>query len=227
MAIGEWLEAAVAASTLTEEARAYLMGRGATPEVIEKWGIVVFDCPMEPCPQENLRHHHGMHFDRYEGKIVYPLRSPAGRFLGFESRSLNRKDYDQYLLPEARWNPMWIGMPQAMGPLWEGHDVIVVEGGFDVFAMLHVAGDRAVVGSGTAHLSWKQTEFLRRWARGRVHIAYDMDDAGRKGTQDAVKILSARGVQCSELRYGIAGDDPGAIWDRGGGAALRESFPQL
>lgn len=214
-------------SVLSPAARAYLMGRAATPEVIETWGLVTFDCPLEPCPQENLHKHHGKYFDRYEGKIVYPLRSPSGRFLGFESRSIDHKDYDQYLLPESRWNPLWIGMPYAMGPIWDGEDVIVVEGGFDVFAMLHVAGDRAVVGSGTAHLSWKQTEFLRRWVRGRVHMAYDRDDAGRKGIADALKTLSSRGVQCSELRYGNAGDDPGSIWDRGGGAALRESFPQL
>jgi DNA primase len=227
MALAEWLEAAIAASTLTPEARDYLMGRGATPEVIETWGLTVFDCPLEPCPQENLHGHHGKHFDRYEGKIVYPLRTPSGGFLGFESRSIDRKDYDQYLLPPSRWNPLWIGMPVAMGPIWEGRDVIVVEGAFDAFAMLHVAGDRAVLGSGTAKLSWKQTDFMERWVTGRVHIAYDRDPTGRQGTEDVLKNLSLRGVQCSELRYGTAGDDPGSIWDRGGGQALRESFPQL
>lgn len=227
MALAEWLDAALAGSSMTEEARDYLLGRGVTDEVIDSWGIRVFDCPLEACPQENLHKHYGTHFDRYEGKIVMPLRSPSGRLLGFESRSVGKKDYDQYLLPESRWNPLWIGMPQAMDAVWHGRDLIVVEGAFDLFAMLHVAGDRGVVGSGTAHLSWKQTEFLRRWATGRVMIAYDRDDAGRKGTKDALSVLPRLGVQCSELPYGRAGDDPGAIWDRGGRDALRESFPHL
>lgn len=227
MALAEWLEDALEASTLTSEARAYLMGRGATPETIERWGIKVFDCPLAPCPQESLHEHHGVYFDRYEGKIVYPLRSPAGRLLGFESRSLDRKDYDQYLLPPSRWNPLWIGMPSAMGALWEGRDVIVVEGAFDLFAMEHVAGDRGVLGSGTAKLSWNQIEFLRRWAQGYVLVAYDQDNTGRQGTQDVLRKLSRRGVKCSELRYGDAGDDPGSIWDRGGVASLQASFPQL
>jgi DNA primase len=227
VALAEWLEDALEASTLTPEARAYLMGRGATPEIIEAWGIKVFDCPTTPCPQESLHEHHGEHFDRYEGKIAYPLRSPGGRLLGFESRSLDRKDYDQYLLAPSRWNPLWIGMPQAMDAVWEGRDLIIVEGAFDLFAMQHVAGGRGVLGSGTAKLSWNQIEFLRRWARGYVLVAYDRDATGRQGTQDVLKKLSGRGVQCSELRYGNAGDDPGAIWDRGGDTALRESFPKL
>lgn len=227
MAVAAWLEDAFEASTLTDEARDYLMGRGATPEVIEAWGLTVFDCPLTPCPNGSLHEHHGQFFERYEGKIVYPLRSPRGTLLGFESRSLDRKDYDQFLLPESRWNPVWIGMPQGMDPIWRGRDVIVVEGGFDVFALLHVAGDRAVLGTSTAHLSWKHVEFLRRWAQGRVHMTYDMDDAGRKGAREAMKNLDRRGVQCSEVRYGNAGDDPGSIWDRGGAAGLREAFPHF
>ena len=227
MEIETWLENACEASTLTPEARDYLMGRGATPAVIESWGLKVFDCPLEPCPKGSLHEHHGEFFERYEGKVVYPLRSARGTLLGFESRSLDRKDYDQFLLPASRWNPVWIGMPQGMPPLWRGEDVIVVEGGFDVFALQHVAGPRAVLGTSTAHLSWKHVEFLRRWASGRVHMAYDMDDAGHKGAREAVKNLERRGVQCSELRYGKTGDDPGAIWDRGGAPSLHEAFPHF
>lgn len=227
MALTEWLIAALAASGMTDGARDYLMGRGATPEVIEQWGIKVFDCPLTPCPDARRHRHYGPHFERFEGKVIYPVHSPRGKLLGFEARSVDAKDNDQFLLPESYWNPVWAGMPQAMAALWAGKDVLVVEGVFDAFAMLHVAGDRAVLGSFTAHLSWRHVEFLRRWCLGTVSMVYDRDAAGEKGTREALEHLSKRGVRCGELRYGRRGDDPGLIWDRGGERALREAFPSL
>ena len=138
------------------------------------------------------------------------------------------KDDDRYLLEEARWNPLWSGMPFAMQAIYDGSDIVVVEGRFDVFAMLHaVTQGQAVLGSGSAHLSWKQVEFLRRWANGDVYMAYDNDDAGKKGTADAIRHLTRCGVGCIDMRYGRTGDDPGQIWDRGGSSAMREAFPHL
>jgi DNA primase len=227
MAMMEWLMAALAASTLTEEARDYLMGRGATDDVIAAWQLKSFDCPLDPCPDRRLHEHYGSHFERFEGKVIYPLRCPRGKLLGFETRSIDAKDNDQFLLPDSRWNPVWIGLPSAMPSIWEGRDIVVVEGVFDAFAMLHVAGTRAVLGSRSAHLSWKHVEFLRRWCGGTVLMAYDRDDAGEKGTRDAIRHLSSRQVRCTDLPYGRRGDDPGEIWDRGGVGALREAFSKL
>lgn len=227
MALTEWLTQALRDSSLTDDARDYLMGRGAPPEVIDTWGFKVFDCPLAPCPDGSLHRHYGEHFERFEGKVIYPLYSGRGRLLGFDSRSLGEKDNDQFLLPESRWNAVWIGMPAAMDLVWRGRDVVVVEGVFDVFAMLHIAGDRAVLGTRSAHVSWKHAEFLRRWCAGTVLMVYDRDEAGEKGTADALRHLSRRGLRCSEIRYGRRGDDPGEIWDRGGVEALREAFPKL
>lgn len=234
----EWLERALELSGLSEDGLHYLMGRGATPEVIEKWGIKTFDAPEEPFPDQRLHDHYGPHFERFEGKLVYPLLGPRGQLLGIDTRSIDQKDDDRYLLPESRWNPVWIGMiPDTMQAIYEGRDIIIVEGRFDVYPMYHVVGNRAVLGSATAHLSWAHVEFLRRWARrqlrrgqtsagrgGHVYIVYDQDDTGRHGTDDALRKLGQRGVECSEIRYGRKGDDPGTIWDRGGVEALREAF---
>jgi DNA primase len=239
--VGEWIQENLAICPLPEEARDYLMGRGATPRVIEEWGIRMWDPPLTPCPDPRLHKPYGEYFERFEEKLIYPLLSPKGRFLGFDSRRIDAKDDVRYLLPESRWNPVWIGMPTAMEKIWRGCDVIVVEGRFDVFAMyqaVEAAGaDTAVVGSGPAHLSWKQVEFLRRWFAGmevparklppHVYMAYDNDSTGKKGIADALKHLGFRNVECSQLHYGENGDDPGAIWDRGGVEDLREAFPNL
>ena len=231
MAIAEWLTEALSASPLTEEARDYLMGRAATPEIIDSWKIKVWDPPLSPCPQTNLHEHYGTHFERFEGKVIYPLYSPKGKFLGFDSRHIDQKDDVRFLLPENRWTPVWIGMPSAMQSIWEGRDVVIVEGRYDVFAMLQLVAtrksDKAILGLGPAHLSWKQVEFLGRWVTGRVYIAFDNDDPGKKGTAEALENLSRRDVECSQLRYGKPKEDPGLIWDRGGVEALSAAFPYL
>ena len=97
----EWLENALAQSELTEEARYYLLGRGATDEVIRSWNLKCFEPPAEPCPQQSLHKHYGAHFERVEGKIIFPLYSPGGKLLGFDSRSVEQKDLLRVLLPDA------------------------------------------------------------------------------------------------------------------------------
>lgn len=235
----QWLENALELSALNEEGLHYLMGRGATRETVEKWGIKTFDAPDTPFPDERLHKHYGSHFERFEGKLAYPLYGPRGQLLGIDTRSIDQKDDDRYLLPESRWNPVWIGMiPEVMDAVYEGKDIIIVEGRFDVFPMNHIAEGRPVLGSATAHLSWAHIEFLKRWGRrdtqlpwekhagrgGHVYFAYDQDDTGRHGTDEGLRKLRKRGVECSEIRYGRKGDDPGTIWDRGGVEALREHF---
>lgn len=241
MAVSEWLQEALEMCVVTDDARDYLMGRGATPRVIEEWGIKVWDPPLTPCPDVSIHEYYGAHFERFEGKVIYPLLSPRGKFLGFDSRHIDAKDDVRYLLPESRWNPVWVGMPTAMGKIWRGCDVVVVEGRFDVFAMLQLieanGSDKAVIGSGPAHLSWKQVEFLKRWCSSvdipnkkrppHVYMGYDNDDAGHKGSADAIKHLSYGQVESSRLRYGKPGEDPGAIWDRGGVRSLQENFPSV
>lgn len=241
MEVGQWLQDALGMCVLTEEARDYLMGRGATPRVIEEWGIKVWEPPLTPCPDASIHEYYGTHFERFEGKVIYPLFSPKGRFLGFDSRRIDAKDDVRYLLPESRWNPVWVGMPAAMEKIWRGADVVIVEGRFDVYAMHQLIEARhssvVALGSGPAHLSWKQVEFLKRWCSAvdvpdrkrppHVYMGYDNDDAGNKGSTDAIKHLSYGGVQSSRLRYGKPGDDPGAVWDQGGVEHLCKEFPDL
>jgi len=241
MEVSEWILANLANCPLPSEARDYLLGRGATDRLIEEWGIKVWDPPLSPCPDSRLHEHYGQNFERFEGKVIYPLLSPKGRFLGFDSRHIDRKDDLRYLFRESRWNPVWIGMPSEMEKIWRGCDVVLVEGRFDVFAMRQLVEtkgiDKAVLGSGPAHLSWKQSEFLGRFCgavdvnhrpkAAHVYVAYDNDPTGKKGTQDVLKILDIRKVECSHLKYGGANDDPGGIWDRGGVEQLLKEFPTL
>jgi DNA primase len=218
------LEAVLDECTLAEDAIDYLMGRGATLDTIQRWGIRSFECPATTCPDPALARHYGPHFETFRDKVVYPLRSGRGTLLGMDSRTVGRKDELRFLLPESAWQAVWIGLPDAMQGVWEGKDVLIVEGRYDVLAMKHVFMG-PVLGSGPANLSWKQLEWLRRWITGRIYLAYDRDATGRRGTDKALKQLAHIDKKCSEVIYGKPGDDPGQIYDRGGAAALRAEFP--
>jgi DNA primase len=194
---------------------------------LDKWGLKVWECPFDPCPNEAYRSRYGDFFEELEGSIVLPLRSAKGDLLGIDVRSIDTKKNSRLLLPEAKWNPVWIGMPQAMFPIWDGKPIFVVEGLFDVLAMLHVVKDGAVLGAGPAHLSYQQMIFLLRWAQDTVYLVFDRDEAGRKGMDEAVQRLSRWGVECKELPYGKTGDDPGLLWDRGGVQSLQKAFPHF
>lgn len=163
----------------------------------------------------------------FDGRVVCPLWSPRGELLGFDSRHLDSKDELRFLLPNVHWVPVWINMPFAMQRIWDGADIVLVEGRYDVFAMLHAADNAAVLGSGPAHLSRAQLDFLCRWVKGRIYVLYDQDAAGRRGTARVLGQLGKAGKPCAEVRYGRWGEDLGSLWDRGGAALLRSTFPQF
>jgi DNA primase len=219
-----WFEAALGACDIYDDAVDELMGRGATRDLIKQWNIKSFEPPIEPCPDESLHERFGPHFEVMEGRTIFPLYSPRGQLLGFDSRAIGRKNEVRLMLPESHWQPVWINMPGAMDKIFQRRIVVVVEGRYDVFAMLQIVKKEVVLGSGPAHLNWRQLEFLRRW-NVEVWVVFDQDPTGRKGTEQALKDLRARGVECREIPYGRSGDDPGGIWDRGGVPALQGEFP--
>lgn len=221
-----WLTQALSQCELSEEATGYLLGRGVLPQVIQTWGMVTWESPPECCPDPVAAGKFGPHWERLEGRVIYPLYSPRGELLGFDCRSVGKKDPFRFLLPDASWRPVWVGMPDAMPKIWAGCAVFIVEGFFDVAALHHVIHHGAVLGSGPAQLSHGHLEFLRRF-RPEVHILYDMDKAGRWGAEQAYKALHRLGVSCYVHTYGQEGDDPGLIWKRGGRDLLLKVFSQI
>jgi DNA primase len=127
------------------------------------------------------------------------------------------------LEPDSKWIAPWIGIQQAMPSLWEGFEVWVVEGLFDLFALDWVVPERVtVLSSLKARLTKNHVRFLRRFASS-VCMVYDLDEAGHKGTRKALYDLKEVGVSCRSLVY-KGGKDPGEIWDRNGVEGLKKSF---
>lgn len=230
-----WLETALAGCTLTDEARGYLMSRAARPGTIAGLGLTTWACPEEPLPSPEFRSRYGAHGEELADQLITPLWSPRGIVLGFEARRIPQKVISRFLLPEAEWQPIFFGLKTAMPKLWAGGEVWIVEGQFDQYPLEWIVpeGD-AVLGACRAKLGDKQVEFLTRLRPPRVNMAFDNDEAGRKGTvgwkdaegkrhYGALDRLKRAGLVGVDRTYS-GGKDPGVLWDEGGVEGLRRAF---
>lgn len=231
-----WLAEALAECSLTEEVEGYLLGRGAKESTIAAEGIVTWRPTKDPVPNEEFRKKYGPHGEKLDGFLMCPVRSPKGVLIGFEARNIRVKVISDFRLPEAQWNPFFLGARSAMPAIWAGGDVWICEGLFDKTALeWAVPSGDAVLATVRAKLSDAHVEFLRRFCKGTVHMVYDRDETGRKATvgwidqetgkkrYGALDVLPKVGLKCRDVFY-RGGKDPGEIWDRGGAAAVRAAF---
>jgi DNA primase len=221
--------------SLSEGAAGYLMGRAASQEAIDRLKFVEWSPAVKESPSSQFRARYGTRGEKLAGMLTYPLLSPAGGLIGFEARSMTEKKISEFRLPEAEWNPVFVNAPQTTARLWEGGSVWVTEGVFDLLAVEMVAppGD-AVMATLRAGMSRRHVEFLTRFARNRVYMAYDNDETGRKATlgwkdsvtgkyrPGALDLLKRAGLRAIDFRY--RGKDPGEVWSSGGHRKLRRVF---
>jgi len=236
-----WLAAHFQTLTLDDDQEGYLLGRGAQEPTIERLGIKTWQALDEPCDDPVFCERYGDKGERLGDWMLWPLFSPKGRVIGCAGREGTKKNITRYMLPAADWNPVWTGLtPETMQRIWDGADLWVVEGIFDLFPMEWAIPDGDVVlGSERARLTDKHVEFIRRFMvrAGRcpnlVHMVYDNDETGKKGVHGwtdetgkvrwgAIKRLERVGVKATAPPY--RAKDPGDIWSQQGAAGIRAAF---
>lgn len=231
-----WLEDLLGSCVLTEDVEGYALGRGAKESTIRAEKIVTWIHAKDPIPDGEFRKRYGDRGEKLDGYLVCPVRSPRGSLIGFEARSIHAKQIADYRLPTAAWNPFFIGTRTAMPAVWAGGDIWIVEGQFDKYPLeWAVPATDAVLATVRAHLSKWHVEFLHRFAKGWVHMAYDNDETGRKATNGytdkvtgkhrsgALDLLHRAGIRCRDVPY--RAKDPGEVWTQGGAAAMHRAFP--
>jgi len=241
--VNNWLQMALdrGRDNITDEAEGYLLGRGMMPTTVEWLRVGVWPELDEIAPDPVFRERYGDRGEKLVGRLAYPLLSPRGGLIGFESRSMHEKSVTRYLLPNAAWNPVLIGFPKAMGKVWAGGSIWVVEGLFDLTALERIVPEQdAVIATVRAKLTQKHVEWIRRFldrrsALTQVNMVYDNDETGRRGVTGytdektgkfrwgALKQLGSVDVPVEDIRY-KGGKDPGEIWERTGTEGLRAAF---
>lgn len=129
------------------------------------------------------------HYDFFRDRIMFPIRDPRGRVIGFGGRVLG-DDTPKYLnSPET---PLFhkgrelYGLYQARSKKKQPETLYVVEGYMDVIALAQHGVDNAVATLGTA-VTDQHLEKLYRVA-GRLIFCFDGDEAGKKAAWRALEI---------------------------------------
>jgi DNA primase len=165
-------------------------------------------------------------YDRFRNRLMFPIRSPSGRLLGFGGRALG-DDPAKYLntAETDRFHKGYVlyGLDHAKRAVREAGKVLLVEGYFDVLAAVAAGIEWTVASMGTA-LTAEQARLLARYAE-EIVVGYDGDDAGEAASRRALAILLGEGVGVRRARFGT-GRDPDSLRLEAGAEALRQAVEE-
>ena len=187
-----------AASQTSDGAQAaeYLRGRGLDPAVIARFALgyapderTALKRAMlaEGYPEARLLEagllaqpeDGGASFDRFRGRVMFPIQDQRGRVVGFGGRALGAARAKYLNTPETpafRKGELLYGLPLARAAIRERRTVIVAEGYMDVIALAQAGFAHAVAPLGTA-IGEAQLALLWQLADEPL-ICLDGDEAG-------------------------------------------------
>ncbi len=153
-------------------------------------------------------------FDRYAGRVMFPIHDVGGRVVGFGGRTLSSdKKIAKYInSPETdiyNKSKVLYGLWFAKSAIQKNDKCFLVEGYMDVIAM-HQAGFENVVASSGTSLTVEQIKAIHRYTT-NVVVLYDGDEAGQKASARAIPMLLEEGMNV-RLLYFPNNDDPDSYY---------------
>ncbi len=167
----------------------------------------------------------GRPYDRFRGRIMFPLADVRGRVLGFGARAMRDEQKPKYL--NTSDNDVYhkgqhlYGSDLARAHAARAGQAILCEGYTDVIA-LHQAGLRNTVGSMGTALTAEQVGELSRMAQ-TVLLALDADSAGQEAMLKAAGLAAKRKLELRVVTL-PAGTDPADLVQRDGSKAVQEAI---
>jgi len=222
-----------------EEARRYLERRGISQEVQEAfslgfapegWQSLVDylkgnSLSLEDAEEAGLivRRRGGGFYDRFRGRLIFPIRDEGGRVIGFGGRTLGNGSPKYLNSPET---PLFskrrnlYGLHLARSAIREADAVVVVEGYTDLLALHQFGVPNSVATLGTA-LTPEHVGVLKRLTENLVFL-FDADEAGKRATVRALDLCTSMGVWGKVVAL-PEGHDPDTFVREVGGEALRRA----
>lgn len=143
-------------------------------------------------------------FDRYAGRVMFPITDEGGRVVAFGGRTLStEKKVAKYInSPETdiyHKSRVLYGLSLAKKTIQQKNVCYLVEGYMDVIAM-HQAGIENVVASSGTSLTIEQIKAIHRFTSNIV-VLYDGDEAGQKASDRAIPLLLEEGMNVKLLMF--------------------------
>ncbi len=149
-------------------------------------------------------------FDRFKGRVMFPIHSMSGRVLGFGGRILtNDKKAAKYLnSPESdiyHKSKVLYGIYFAKQAIAKEDNCYLVEGYTDVIQMYQRGIHNVVASSGTA-LTQEQIRLISRLTK-NITVLFDGDAAGLRASLRGVDLILEQGMNVKVCTF-PEGDDP-------------------
>jgi len=172
------------------------LDKGYKLEFLEKTGLSIVNNQNE--------------FDRFKGRVIFPILSMSGRVLGFGGRILTSdKNVAKYLnSPESdiyHKGKILYGLYHAKQAIAKADNCYLVEGYTDVISMQQRGIENVVASSGTA-LTSDQIRLISRLTK-NITILFDGDAAGIKASFRGIDMILAEGLNVKVLTF-PEGEDP-------------------
>ena len=167
-------------------------------------------------------------FDRFKGRVMFPIQSMSGRVLGFGGRILtNDKKAAKYLnSPESdiyHKSKVLYGIFHAKQAIAKLNNCYLVEGYTDVIQM-HQAGIENVVASSGTALTTDQIRLINRLTP-NITVLFDGDAAGLRASIRGIDLILEAGMNVKVCTF-PDGDDPDSFARKTSFEALQLYFEE-
>ncbi len=215
--------------TKTDQGKAiglsYFKERGFTDEIIKKFNLGYSLDEWEAFTNEAIKKGYQLeflektgltivkgekHFDRFKGRVMFPIRSMSGRVLGFGGRILiNDKKAAKYLnSPESdiyHKSKVLYGIYNAKQTIAKEDNCYLVEGYTDVI-QFHQTGITNVVSSSGTALTSEQIRLINRLTK-NITVLFDGDAAGMRASLRGIDLILEQGMNVKVCSF-PEGEDP-------------------
>lgn len=170
-----------------------------------------------------IKNEKGQLFDRFRGRVMFPIHNFTGRVIGFGGRTLKTdKKVAKYVnSPESdiyhKSNVLY-GLFQAKKAIRDQDNCYLVEGYADVLAVQQAYIENVVASSGTS-LTIEQIRLISRFTQ-NVTILYDGDAAGIKASLRGLDMILEEGLNVKVVSF-PEGDDPDSYMHKVGAGAFK------
>ncbi|MFD2784460.1 DNA primase [Hymenobacter rubripertinctus] len=190
---------------------------GFEQKYLEKTGLVVVR-------EDDNGQDTGRRYDRFRGRVMFPIHNVSGRVIGFGARTLKPHDKTAKYLnsPESEIyhkSDVLYGLYQARQPIRSEELCYLVEGYLDVLS-LHQGGIKNVVATSGTSLTEGQIRLLKRYTD-NVTVLYDGDAAGIRASLRGIDMLLEGGLNVRVVLF-PDGDDPDSYIRKVGDQRFRE-----
>ena len=228
---------------LGKKALEYLAGRGVSDESIEQFGIGYAPNSWESLTKFLLKRGFSIEeiigsglgvpsrnscYDRFRGRITFPLIDGKDRLRGFSGRVLipaEPKYINTSQTPIFDKGNFLFGLNLAKGEVRAKKEAILVEGEMDVI-LSHQAGFKNVVACKGTALTEGQIELIKKYTE-ELSLAFDMDLAGDSASRRGIEMADKAGLNIKVIQIEEGKDtaeavqtDP-ALWQK----AISEATP--